>query len=353
MGSRIGIVVDGLGINQWVDANVLAGEWYAQAHGIELDIAAPKRIDPEEQMTVIREVADRNPDAIVVMPIRGEAVEPALSYTRQKGIAVITEDMLVRTQSPLVDVRFDGFQAGAESAMRMFDLLDDLHGTKEEEGIIVVVVSHRNPHQMERSNGFFSKLKSSASITAVECDITPCAEMTENTRQSIAGILNDSSKENSKRVIGCFGYGNLVTIGIAQAVVQEGFLHPRTEREHIVVSGIDACPQTIDLMKNGQIDVLVDQPCSFYIPIALHYVERYLKDGEGGLPEVGRRVGEDELVIEGADPYGIKPWKVQAWSPAEVESSYGHRWFKTNSITVTPENCDAGWLWGNFIREVG
>jgi len=62
MGSRIGIIVDGLGINDWVDANVLAAEWYAKAHDITLDITAPNRIDPEEQMVVIREVADRNPD---------------------------------------------------------------------------------------------------------------------------------------------------------------------------------------------------------------------------------------------------------------------------------------------------
>jgi hypothetical protein len=35
-------------------------------------------------------------------------------------------------------------------------------------------------------------------------------------------------------------------------------------------------------------------------------------------------------------------WYGQAWSPAEMADAYGHRWFKTSGITVTPENCDAG-----------
>jgi ABC-type sugar transport system substrate-binding protein len=352
MGSRIGIIVDGLGINEWVDANVLGAEWYAQAHDMTLDIAAPKRIDPDEQMAVIREVSDRNPDALVVMPIQGEAVEPALSYAKKKGIPVVTEDMLVRRDSPLVDVRFDGYQAGAEAGERMLSMLDDLHGNNVEEGTVAVVVSTKNPHQMDRSNGFLSAIEKRPSIKIVECDITPCAEMTDHARAGIIGILKDTAQKAGERILGCFGYGNLVTIGIVQAVEKEGGLHPTDDREHIVVCGIDACPQTIGLMKRGRIDVLVDQPCTFYIPIALHYLERYLKEGEKGLPGIGSRITEEELVIEGADPYGIGPWDFQAWSPAEVVTVYEHRWFKTNSITVTPENCDAGWLWGNLIKRV-
>jgi hypothetical protein len=47
MGSRFEIPTYGIGINERVDANVLAAEWYGQAHGMTLDIAAPKRIDTE------------------------------------------------------------------------------------------------------------------------------------------------------------------------------------------------------------------------------------------------------------------------------------------------------------------
>jgi len=176
--------------------------------------------------------------------------------------------------------------------------------------------------------------------------------MTDYARAGITGILNNTVQKSKERVIGCFGYGNLVTIGIAQSVEQEGFFHPAREPQHIVISGIDACPQTISLMKRGLIDVLIDQPCTFYIPLALHYLEKYLKEGEKGLPEIGSMITEKELVIDGADPYSVGPWDVQAWSPAEVDTAYGHRWFKTNSITVTSENCDSRWLWGNMIKQV-
>ncbi|MBN2325173.1 MAG: substrate-binding domain-containing protein [Spirochaetes bacterium] len=352
MGIRIGIVVDGLGINEWVDANVLGAEWYAQAHDITLDIAAPERIDPVEQMSVIREVSDRDPDALVVMPIQGEAVEPALSYARKRGIPVVTEDMLVRRDTPLFDVRFDGYAAGKEAGRRMLEKLDALHGGAVEEGTVAVVVSTKNPHQTDRSNGFLSALAGRPSIKTVECDITPCAEMTDHARDGIGRIIKDTARDAGARMLGCFGYGNLVTIGIVQAVEGEEGFNPPNDREHIVVSGIDACPQTLDLMKRGRIDVLVDQPCTFYIPIALHYLVRYLKEGENSLPAIGSRITEEELAIEGADPYGIGPWDVQAWSPAKMADAYGHRWFKTSGITVTPENCDAGWLWGNLIKRV-
>jgi len=349
MGMKIGIVVDGLGINEWIDANVLAGKWYAQAHDMDLDIAAPEHIDPGEQMAVIREVVDHGPDALVVQPIQGEAVEPALLYAKEKGIPVITEDMLVRTDTPVIDIRFEGFDAGAETGTAMLALLDDLNGGKIDEGAIVVVVSHKNPHQLQRAKGFMSAIEPRTGIEMVECDITPCAEMTDNAREAVTRILRDSS---GKRMIGCFGYGNLVTIGIARAIADEGLLRTRTDKDHIAVGGIDACPQTISLMKNGEVDILVDQPCSFYLPIALYYAQRYLQDGEDAIPAAGSTVTAGDIMIEGADPHGVDPWKVQTWSPAEVKDAFGHRWFKTNSVTVTPENCESDWLWGNFIRKV-
>jgi ABC-type sugar transport system substrate-binding protein len=85
-------VVDGLGINEWVDANVLGGKWYAQAHNIKLDIDAPQNIDPDEQIAVIRDLVDRKPDALIVMPIRGEAVDSALAYARMRQVAVVPEN---------------------------------------------------------------------------------------------------------------------------------------------------------------------------------------------------------------------------------------------------------------------
>ena len=40
-------------------------------------------------MAVIQEVADRNPDAVVVMPIRGEATERALYCARRVSFAIV------------------------------------------------------------------------------------------------------------------------------------------------------------------------------------------------------------------------------------------------------------------------
>lgn len=344
MKHKIGVIVDGLGINEWVEANVLGGKWYAQAHDIELDIAAPKSIDPDEQMKVIREVVDRKPEAIIVMPIRGEAVEPALSFAREQGIAVITEDMLVRTDSPVMDVRFDSFDAGVRAGTGMLDKLNTQYGSIPE-GNIIVIVSKKNPHQSERANGFKSVLEKKKELNIIELDVTPCAEMTDLAYQGVSSLLDEN------KILGCFGYGNLVTIGIVNAIDKKECFKPRDIKDHIIVTGIDACPKTIDLMKTGKIDLLIDQPCSFYIPLSLHFAIKYLEEGNSGLPKEGEKITEDSLIIEGADPGNVNPWKVQSWSPAQVEMVYGHRWLKTGTVEVNPANCEESWLWGNFIRK--
>ena len=344
MGYHIGVVVDGLGINEWVDANVLGGKWYAQAHNIELDIAAPQNIDPDEQIAVIRDLVNRKPDALVVMPIRGEAVDSALAYARKQHVVVVTEDMLVRTDSPVLDVRFDSTNAGARAAEGMLDRFREAYG-EIPEGDVVVLLSKKNPHQSERANGFKSVMEKRDELNLIDLDVTPCAEMTDLARQGVSTLLDE------KNVVGCFGYGNLVTIGIAHAIEDVKRFRSPGSRDHVVVTGIDACPQTIDLMKMGKIDMLIDQPCSFYIPISLHYAVKYLEEGEEGLPQKGDVISENELVIEGADPFNVKPWSVQTWSPAELVEVFNHRWFKTSFVEVVPENCGESWLWGNFIRK--
>jgi hypothetical protein len=105
-------------------------------------------------------------------------------------------------------------------------------------------------------------------------------------------------------------------------------------------------------MKNGDIDILVDQPCYFYLPIVLHYARLYLQDDDEAIPADGSTVSAGDIVIEGGERHGVDPWKVQTWSPAEVEYVFGHRRFRRNSVTVTLENCEADWLWRNLIRKV-
>lgn len=341
---KIGIVVDGLGINDWVEATVLAAKWYAEVHNLELLIDAPKKIDPKMQMSVIRKMIDREPDALIIQPIQGAAVNPALMFAREKGIPVITEDMLVRTSSPLLDIRFDNYNAGVSAGNSMLKIFNNMFG-EIPEGNIVIIVSKKNPHQMERSNGCISVLEKIPEINLIELDITPCAEMTDNARDGISKILKE------KKIMGCFGYGNLVTLGIAQAIDENKLFRTKISKEHIAVTGIDACPKIIDLMMKGKVDLVIDQPCSFYIPIGLYYAQKYLEEGESSLPKAGETISEDDIIIKGADPYKVNPWKVQSWSPAEVDSIYEHLWFKTNSIEVTPDNCAEPWLWGNFIRK--
>jgi ribose transport system substrate-binding protein len=138
-------------------------------------------------------------------------------------------------------------------------------------------------------------------------------------------------------------------LGVLQALKNQGMAAPRGEDDHIVLVQLDAGPEVITGIQDGFIDAAIDQPNYFYGPIALEYMDRYVNgDGEDEIPEVGTTITADDLTINPGQHKGVELWSEPIWAPAEIVEKDGHVQFQTNSVTVTEENADEPYLWGNI-----
>jgi ABC-type sugar transport system substrate-binding protein len=119
--------------------------------------------------------------------------------------------------------------------------------------------------------------------------------------------------------------------------------------QKIFVATMDANPEVLDRIRSGEIEVCLDQPCPYYNPIAVHYMEKYLREGPSALPKEGDVITDADLKLStGVKHLGSDIWaNDSAWAPAKITKQNGHLWFQTNAIIVTKENADAGYLWAN------
>jgi simple sugar transport system substrate-binding protein len=124
------VKIDGIA---WFNRMREGVEEYAAESGNDARMVGPAEADPQQQAALIEDMIAQGVDALLVVPMSPEAIEPVLGRAMEQGITVITHEAASQ-QNTLYDVEaFRNEEFGA-------NLMDRLAACMEEEGEYAVFV---------------------------------------------------------------------------------------------------------------------------------------------------------------------------------------------------------------------
>jgi ribose transport system substrate-binding protein len=141
-------------------------------------------------------------------------------------------------------------------------------------------------------------------------------------------------------------------LGVFSALGRQDLAVPKGNDDHIVHTQLDGGPDVNPKVGDGLIDLAVDQPNYYYIPLAMKQMEDWWEDGDDALPEPGTELTEEDYPFETATyMQGATETELflePIWAPAQVQEANGHINVQTAGITITEDNYDAPYHWGNI-----
>ncbi len=223
----------------WVDANE-GLEAEAERLGVSAEFLGPVEDDPDEQATLLEEAIAREPAGIAVSAAGTQEVGDAVARAREAGINVIS------WVSPLPDgeaaayVGTDHFAAGEEAAGA---LAEELGGTGQ---VALLATGIEEPEPRQRTEGFRSGLEDHPDVEVVYTGIT--GENLETVPSNVKTLLQSRSDIDA-----VFGVTGPEVRGVAEAVRDSGGCG------EVRVAGFTATPATVELMRDGCVQLLVSQ----------------------------------------------------------------------------------------------
>lgn len=345
----IGFEPMGIEGDPWMGAFTNAAEWYAEDIGVDLNVANGQ-FDSQKQIRDVRQMLREGVDGIVISPFEPDALAGVVEEAVDQGVPVFTANSTASTDAVSMFTAFGNENAAASAAELMIEQLEARYGEPRGQ-VVELVAPQRNPTFVARHEGFENRIEEEDDV-----EIVDQIQVEESDQASITNRMGTRLQQGTDfDGIYCpdlnSELGTLAALDNADALVERG------NDDHIIMTGIDAGPNVLDAIKSGYMDGSVDQPNLFYAPISLEYLIDYL-DADmdpSVLPEEGAEVTVDDLEIQGSEHQGVNPWQEPIWEPAAVTTiesgDASHKFFRTQGVTVTEENADVPYIWGNIMGE--
>lgn len=111
----------------WFDRMRVGVEEYGEDTGNDTFLLGPTQADVAEQIRIIRDLIAQGVDAITVVPLSVEAVEPVLAQARAEGIIVVSHEAASQVNADAIIEAFGNVSYGEH-------LMQNLAGRMDEEG---------------------------------------------------------------------------------------------------------------------------------------------------------------------------------------------------------------------------
>src|SRR5215218_11145513 len=192
----------------------------------------PTEQDIEQQVTMLTNALQKNPDAIGFAALDSKASAPLMDQAKAQKIPVIAFDSGVESDVPVTTAATDNKAAAAEAAKHMSDLL----GGKGKVGIVV----HDQTSQtgIERRDGFTDWMKANAP------GITVLPVQYGGGDQAKSADIAKSIISSNPDLKGFYGANEGSAIGILKGVQESG-------AKGITIVGFDSGKAQIDAIKSG------------------------------------------------------------------------------------------------------
>lgn len=302
-----------------------------EEEGVNIDFKVLAASDETEQVNAMQTQIDSGVDGILHTPWRGEAMIPLLEQANERGIPVVTHNLIV-PEAPQAHVAVSNEDAGRLSAEQLVARLNELRGEDwpSKGGLIIATRCFTSEaFDIARFGGFESVMNPILEQNPdlkLEVVLTECAA--DNARQ---GIDDQLSRYGSDALLGVWSIeGTGAVGGIIPALDSRDLLFPRDDPKHIVVTAIDGTGPEMDAIKAGNLDHTSQQPTVGEGMMSMRMLYNYITQEK--LPE------PDSALVPGDDPSA--PWKsVQLNSPVEVYGDAQEVW---QPITVVADDRFAG-----------
>jgi ribose transport system substrate-binding protein len=312
-------------------------EWYCEDNGYDW-ISNEAGGDPAVQLTQSKQMIQTGVDGLIICAQDSDAARPIVDWANDANIPVFTTDADINHPDVKMYIGYSGFLAGQKLANMLVEYLkNEVEPIGKVAGRVLEMVGPLGgASAIDRSKGFHSVV-----------DQYPDVEVVQGLgeyQETPAKIQAEAILRKDPHIDALYSGNGPMCNGAVNAMKDLGL-----DPTKIFIATIDANPEVLDKIRAGEITVAVDQPCPFYNPIAVYYLQKYLEEGESALPKVGTTVTADDINISGKPHLDTDIWAAKtAWSPASISEREGHLWFQTNALVVTKENADAQYLWANI-----
>jgi ribose transport system substrate-binding protein len=322
----------------WITAFFEAGKVYAKQQGLELKTFIHEQ-DAATQISQVRQMINQEYDGIVLVPWN-ESLNSVIEEADAAGIPVFTTNSDATTPVIKSFTAFGNRGAGETCAEKMYESLT----TQKPDVGTYRVLNVRGDYfgvSNARTEGFLETIKQNDDVEIVDTIQTNWT--ISDTQSKVLTWLNGNETPH-----GIYSSNMTSGLGAFGALEKQGLVEPKGSEGHVVLTQLDGGPQVNPKIGDGLIDAAVDQPNYFYIPLAIKQMQQYWENGESAIPEIGSTLTTDDYQFESVEHRGVQLWSEPIWAPANVEEKDGHPHVKTNGITITQENADAPYLWGNI-----
>lgn len=324
-----------------------AAKWYTEdMDDVEITIL-DAQFDASKQTQDAINAINQGVDGILLNPYDGQASAQIVEAATEENIPVMNFDTATLSENVLIGALFGQYEGGRVAAEQFTEMIEE-RGI-EEPKVITSVFNFESTTSQERLYGFTENIPDDVEIVnRIESDGTP--EDSAPDTQSALQANPDVDAIYSNNV----GSG----MGALTALEQMDMYHPTDDEDHVMAFGIDGGPELNQRIADGYYDFAVDQPLHMYAPLTLELMWDYLEGGEDALPQVGDTVTPgEELTIENKEVEGINPWEEQFWGPAEMteyeaDDQTWWPWLKCRHATITQDNAEAAYLYGNVYSEI-
>lgn len=274
--------------------------------------------DAQKQINDINDFITQNVAAIVAVPDDSAGICVAVEAAKEAGIPFYTIDRAPSGCEVDMVVLSDNYLGGKQSGEAMIAHLTKKYGSPK--GTVLEITGNlaQNVAQL-RGAGFDDVINQYPDIDLI---VKP------GDWDSAKGVEIVRDVVSSRPVDGIYLHSDCVyATGTVKTLQEIDQFASAGEDDHIFIAAIDACSETLDLIRAGAVDQASSQPIPDFGTLAAEFIAMQLN---------GDAIEPGEIVQEGA-----------LWSPARLERADVGLQLFLSTTSVSKENVDVSALWGN------
>jgi ABC-type sugar transport system substrate-binding protein len=338
-------------------------EWYWTLNRAALAYASVTgdrlmTIDPhmhlESQAKDVAYMTELGIDGLMGCPIDPEGAIKTFEDVKAKGIPIATYDGSANTSAIDISIRVDarrlGKQLGEAFAKKMIDA-----GAKLEGNLFMIYHGEQNPFQTDRMLGMLDGLQQYSGLNILKY---ACESSQEKAKTAVFEAAQSQGRPTMVMATNMTQF-----IGAVEGLQSANMAVPRGQDGHVWVAGVDCGQEILKFIKDGLVDVGIDQPNLWYGTLAMRFLRMIKEKGASALPNFGQTVISDPALAEGTQTdgtynvvipdfeyKGVRPFQYRIFAPCPCVEEKGHRWLQVNSFIVDETNTDTAPIWTNVAK---
>jgi ribose transport system substrate-binding protein len=281
--------------------------------GWKLEGAPDANADVAKQVSDIENLIAAGVSDVVIVPVDGAGVVPAIKRANEANIPVFSIDDAPLGGKVAATVRADNVNAGAQGAEEMVRLLKT-RPSWPNCTVLELQGGLDTPNGKDRSTGFFDTMKKLApSVKVIQRPTKWTASMAADETQNVL--------TQNPELDGIFEASELMAVAVNARLKAAGRDAPAGDPKSVIRVAIDGTPAGLDLIRHHELDATVSQPLSAYASKTLELIQ---------------------MASEG------KSIKVGTYSDGRVVMTDVGPQYQLKATLVTIKNVDDPTLWGNL-----